>query len=268
MDELRIGVHANDRSLVALRRCGILEELLEERGAQAVWVEYDDSRRTIDLLCAGELHVAGTGIAPPLRAQSEGVDIVYVAVSPEVQARGRLLVRGASGARSVADLAGARVAVQRGSGPTHVLATVLGHAGLGYRDVDVVLRSPDVAAQALREGEVDAWLDSAPTPVVAPAPPPAPEGSGAGGGLRALSGGSAVVADRTVWFARRDVAVEHPELVESVVVALRRPPCAAQPVSRAFLAEQQRVADLFAGQGVIALPVNVGAAVAPLFVTA
>jgi hypothetical protein len=86
--------------------------------------------------------------------------------------------------------------------------------------------------------------------------------------VRALGGGAASVSDRTVWFARRDVATERPDLVESVVVALRRPPCAAQPVSRAFVAEQQRIADLFAGQGVIQLPVNVAAAVASLFITA
>lgn len=267
MVDLRIGVHANDRSLVALRRCGVVEELLEERGARAVWVEYDDSRRTIDLLSAGDLHVAGTGVAPPLRAQSEGVDIVYVAVSAAVAARGALVVRADAPLHAVADLGGRRVALARGSGSTHLLATILDRAGVAYRDLDLeLLPAPDAHA-ALLAGRVDAWLRPTPAsaPLSAAAAPPLDPPHARAGALRGLRGGEASVDDRTVWFARRDVAVERPDLIDSVVVALRRPPCAAQPVSRAFVAEQQRIADLFAGQGVIQLPVNVAGAVAPLF---
>jgi sulfonate transport system substrate-binding protein len=253
MIELRIGVQPNDRSLHALRRCGVLEELLEGRGARAVWVEYGDGRRTIDLLCAGDLHVAGTGIAPPLRAQSEGVDIVYVAVSSPLEVTGALVVRAGSARDAVAGLRGGRVAVARGSGPIHVLATILERAGVAYRDLDVELLPPELGRRALLDGHVDAWLDPVPAAPREPA-------------LRELAGASAAVVDRTVWFARRDMATEHPELIESVVVALRRPPCAAQPVGRAFVAEQQQVADLFAGQGVIQLPVNVAGAIASLFV--
>jgi sulfonate transport system substrate-binding protein len=253
MTELRIGVHANDRSLAALRRCGVLEELLEERGARAVWVEYDDSRRTIDLLCAGDLHVAGTGIAPPLRAQSEGVDIVYVAISAARRAGGTIVVRDESALTDVADLGGRRLAMSRGSGPTLLLATILDRAGVIGRDVDVELLPAQAGRRALLDGQVDAWLDHEPFPVAVRE------------GLRGLPAAAAEVDDRTVWFARRDIATERPDLVESVVVALRRPPCAAQPVDRAFVAEQQRIADLLAGQGVIALPVNVAGAVASLF---
>ncbi len=252
MTELRIGVHANDRSLAALRRCGILEELLAERGARAVWVEYDDSRRTIDLLAAGDLHVAGTGVAPPLRALSEGVAVAYVAVSGPQPVAGAVVVRPGSVVGELGDLRGRRVALARGSGPTLLLAAVLDRAGAAYRDLDVELLPAPLARRALLDGHVDAWLDHE---------PPAQRERA----LRELPGGRAAVADRTVWFARRDVAAEHPDLVETLVVTLRRPPCAAQPVTRAVVAEQQQVADLLAGQGVLQLPVNVGAAVAPVF---
>jgi sulfonate transport system substrate-binding protein len=249
MIEVRIGIHPSDRSLAALRRTGALEALLDERGARPVWVEYDDSQRTIDLLAAGDLHVAGTGITPPLRAQSEGVEIVYVGAS-EARLVGAVLVVGAdSPIDDVADLRGRRVALARGSGPTYALAAALDATPVAYRDLDVVLAERVEARELLRAGAVDAWVEDGPV------------GAGCAPELRELARTATAVPDRTVWFARRDVAVERPELLELVVVALRRPPGRARPIDAGFVREQQRAADLFARQGVIALPVNVTAAV-------
>jgi sulfonate transport system substrate-binding protein len=248
MIELRIGVHPSDRSLAALRRTGALEALLEERGARPAWVGYDDSRRTIDLLAAGDLHVAGTGITPPLRAQSEGVEIVYVGASAPRLVGAVLVVGADSPIAEVADLRGRRVALARGSGPTYALAAALDATPVAYRDLDVVLAERVEARELLRAGAVDAWVEDGPV------------GAACASDLRELARTATAVPDRSVWFARRDVAAEHPQLLDLLIVALRRPPGRAQPIDAEFLLEQQGAADLFARQGVIELPVNVTAA--------
>lgn len=249
MTELRIGIHPGDRSLAALRRAGTLEALLDERDARPVWVAYDDGRRTIDLLAAGEVHVAGTGITPPLRAQSEGVEIVYVAASEPRLVGAVVVVTAGSPIAELTDLRGRRVALARGSGPTHALAAALDGTRVAYRELDIVLAERDEACRALRAGQVDAWVDHGPV------------GARCDPALRELARTATAVPDRTVWFARRDVAAERPDLIDALVAALRRSPGRARSVTREFLAEQQQAADLFARQGVIQLPVNVTAAV-------
>jgi sulfonate transport system substrate-binding protein len=249
MFELRIGLHPDDRSLAALRRAGVIEALLAEHGARPVWVDHDDSRRTIDLLAAGDLHVAATGITPPLRAQSEGVDIVYVAVSAPRLVGAVVVVVVDAPIGELADLRGRRVALARGSGPTHALAAALDGTRVAYRELDVLLADAPTARRALLAGEVDAWVDDGPA-----------DGE-RDPRLRELARTATAVAHRTVWFARRDLAVERPELVEALCGGLRRPPLEAQRVTAEVVREQQQAADLFARQGVIQLPVNVTAAV-------
>ena len=241
MLELRIGAHHRDRSLDGLRRLGVLDELLEPLGAVPVWVGCDDSRRTIDLLCAGDLHIAGTGLVPPLRGQSEGVDLVYVAASERRSAAGAIVAASGSPVRDVHDLRGRRIGLARGSVPTHVLAAALDGTAMTFRDLDVVLDAHTEASGL----PVDAWVLAGERDAA----------------LRELPGTRVEITARTVWFARRDVATSHADVLDQVVVALRRPPYRAQPIDREFVAEQQIAADLLARQGAIGLPVSVGAAV-------
>jgi sulfonate transport system substrate-binding protein len=242
MTELRIGVPDHDRAVQAVRDTGELTRLLEAQGALAVWVSYGDGHRTIDLLASGELHVAATGPVPPLRARSEGVDVVYLAACAPTPVRARMLVRAGSSVDGLDALRGRRVALQRGSGPTLALAELLErHGGVAYRDLDLELLPPELARRALIDGHVDAWFDHRGT---------------AGAALRELPGTAIETTDQTVWFARRDAPAP---LVEALLAAIAPAPCAAQPVTRSFLAEQQRLGDLLAGQGAIGLPVNLGA---------
>src|SRR3569833_2960500 len=110
MTELRIGVPDHDRAVQALRDAGELTRLLDERGARPAWVSYGDSHRTIDLLASGDLHIAATGPVPPLRARSEGVDVVYLAACAPTPVNARLLVRAGSSVDRHDALRGQRVA--------------------------------------------------------------------------------------------------------------------------------------------------------------
>lgn len=247
MTELRIGVPDHDRALLALRDTDELHQRLGEQGAVPAWVSYGDGYRTIDLLSAGELHVAATGPVPPLRARSEGLDVVYIAACPPTPVRAQMVVRAGSSIDRLGALHGRRVALERGSAPTLALAELLNRAGgVTYRDLELVLLPGQLGRRALLDGHVDAWLHHDGQPSTSAA-------------LRVLPETAIDTHDQTVWFARRDVTVERPELISALVGSLAADPCAARPVTRAFLAEQQRIGDLLAGQGAIGLPVNLGA---------
>lgn len=243
MSELRIGIPDHDRALQALRDADELTRRLAERGALPIWVSYGDSHRTIDLLAAGDLHVAATGPVPPLRARSEGVDVVYVAACAPVPVRARMLVRAGSTITSLAALRGRRVALERGSAPTLALAELLDRAtgAVAYRDLDLELLPAELARRALIDGHVDAWFDH--TGQFGPA-------------LQELADAAIDTTDQTVWFARRDAPAP---LMEALLDAIVLDPYAAEPITRTFLTEQQRRADLLAGQGAIGLPVDLGA---------
>lgn len=246
MSELRIGIPDQDRALAALREADELRARLAAVGAELVWVPYGDGLRTIDLLPAGDVHVAATGLVPPLRAQSEGVEVAYLAVREPQVLHARVAVRAGSTVDSLEALRGRRVALERGSAAVLALSVLLERAGVvTYRDVEPVLLPAPLARRALLDGHVEAWLDH-----LGDAPLGSP--------IRALPGAAVDVADRTVWIARRDIAATAPALVDALVTTV----CGADPqtarVTRGFLAEQQRLGDLLAGQGAIGLPVNLG----------
>jgi sulfonate transport system substrate-binding protein len=283
---LKVGVHPSNTSLFVLRRRGILEALVADLEAHVLWVEYDDGRYTVDLLASGEIDIGGTGSTPPVRAQSEGVDIVYVAVSEPRPAHGVLVVREDSPIREVADLRGKRVALAEGSYQTALLATALDQAGLAYDDVEKVSGGHGEGKRAFLAGEVDAWVGGDPELADAQRV----------GGVRELVDTAAVISNRSVWFARRDFATRTPKLLDAVVTALRRAdgwiaehpreaaelfardvagspdvdawetalrrrPWGPHAVSDEFVAEQQRAADLFARQGIIPRAISVADAV-------
>lgn len=79
-----------------------------------------------------------------------------------------LVVRSGAGIKTVADLKGKRVSLDRkGSGTRVDALLVLGAFGLSADDVEDVAMAPGAAVDALREGEIDAWFFVAGTPATA-----------------------------------------------------------------------------------------------------
>ncbi|QVQ52763.1 ABC transporter substrate-binding protein [Spiractinospora alimapuensis] len=286
-----IGVHPNNHTLFVLRRLSLLEEELGSVSATVEWVDYDDGRCTIDLFAEEEIDFGGTGSVPPIEAQSDGLPIVYVATSPPRPTQGALLVHADGPLHSVADVAGARVALMEGSYHTELLAYALDTAGLTYDAVTPVDGLAHENRADFLAGRADAWI--AGDPYLA-------ELQRGSVPVRALTGTADHIANRSYWWARRSFAETSRDVLNAIVVALgraeewiqRHPRDAAalftdalpespsleawertlrrrawgnHPVAGEPAREQQRSADLFARLGIIDGPVTVsGALVDPV----
>lgn len=283
-----IGVHASNPSLYHLyhlTRHGFAQQELEPLGESVAFHPYSNGVRTGELLSRGVIDFGGTGSTPPVTAQAEGHDLVYTAVSAPRPEHGALLVPEDSPLRTAADLKGARVHLAIGSWQTHLIAKALDDAGLSYADDITAERSTEDSEQLLRTGAVAAWVAQGPQLAAARRT----------GGLRTLIRTGDVITDRSVFFTRRDLAEQRPEIIEALTRALRRAddwaaahprdaariasadlggrvddwesaltalPWRIEEVGDAFLAEQQEAADIFHRTGFIERPVTVADAVA------
>lgn len=280
---LTIGVHSSNPSLYHLyhlSRLGLAQEELAPLGESVVFHPYTNGVRTGELLSRGVIDFGGTGSTPPVTAQAAGHDIVYTAVSAPRPDHGALLVPEDSPVRTVADLKGATVHLAVGSWQTHLVAKALDDAGLSYADDITAVRSDPGSEELLRTGAIAAWVAQGAELAAARRT----------GGLRTLVRTGDVISDRSVFFTRRDLAESRPEVVEALTRALQRAddwaaahprqaaeiaaadlggsaddwetalaslPWTIEPVSDAFIAEQQEAADIFHRTGFIDRPVTV-----------
>ncbi|MGX1952905.1 ABC transporter substrate-binding protein [Streptomyces sp. CB02115] len=285
---ITIGVHASNPSLYHLyhlTRHGFAQQELEPLGESVAFHPYSNGVRTGELLSRGVIDFGGTGSTPPVTAQAAGHDLVYTAVSAPRPEHGALLVPEDSPLRTAADLKGRTVHLAIGSWQTHLIAKALDDAGLSYADDITAERSTEHSEQLLRTGAVAAWVAQGPQLAAARRT----------GGLRTLIRTGDVITDRSVFFTRRALAEERPEIIDALTRALRRAddwaaahprdaarvasadlggtvedwesalsalPWRIEEVGDAFLAEQQEAADIFHRTGFIERPVTVAHAVA------
>ncbi|MEV7110594.1 ABC transporter substrate-binding protein [Streptomyces anulatus] len=285
---ITIGVHASNPSLYHLyhlTRHGFAQQELEPLGESVAFHPYSNGVRTGELLSRGVIDFGGTGSTPPVTAQAAGHDLVYTAVSAPRPEHGALLVPEDSPLQTAADLKGRTVHLAIGSWQTHLIAKALDDAGLSYADDITAERSTGNSEQLLRTGAVAAWVAQGPQLAAARRT----------GGLRTLIRTGDVITDRSVFFTRRALAEQRPEIIDALTRALRRAddwaaahprdaariasadlggtvedwesalsalPWRIEEVGDAFLAEQQEAADIFHRTGFIERPVTVAHAVA------
>ncbi|WP_327243132.1 ABC transporter substrate-binding protein [Streptomyces sp. NBC_01320] len=285
---ITIGVHSSNPSLYHLyhlSRLGLAQEELAPLGETVVFHPYTNGVRTGELLTQGVIDFGGTGSTPPVTAQATGHDIVYTAVSAPRPEHGALLVPEDSPVHTVADLKGATVHLAIGSWQTHLIAKALDDAGLSYATDITAVRSNDDSEHLLRTGAIAGWVAQGAQLAAARRT----------GGLRTLVRTGDIITDRSVFFARRDLAESRPEIIEALTRALQRAddwaaahprqaaeiaaadlggsaddwetalralPWRIEPVTDAFIAEQQEAADIFHRTGFIERPVTVARALA------
>ena len=153
---LRIG-YQKFGALLPLKQRGLLEAALAPSGVTVQWIEFPSGPPIMEALRASDIDIGMTGEAPPVFAQANGDSFVYVGCEPPAPHAEALLVRQDSAIQSTSDLRKKKVAVNRGSNAHYFLAVALERAGVAYGDVTVVFLAPADARVAFEQGNVDAW---------------------------------------------------------------------------------------------------------------
>jgi sulfonate transport system substrate-binding protein len=266
-------------------RSETLEARLASLGARAEWIEFQAGPPLLEAMAAGAVDIGYVGETPPIFAQAGGVAFVYVASEPPAPKAEAILVHADSPLKTVGDLRGKRVVLNRGANVHYLLVQALKRAGLTPKDIEIVFLAPADGRLAFESRQVDAWAIW--DPFLADA-----EGAGA----RVLQNGEGLVDNRLYYVARRELAEQQPDLVravmaeyrtlsdwqahhadevakilegsskikyDSLLVAERRHAFGIEVITPEILAGQQTIADTFTGLGILPRAIRVADAVLP-----
>ncbi|WP_322092155.1 sulfonate ABC transporter substrate-binding protein [Paraburkholderia bannensis] len=153
---LRVG-YQKYGNFVVLKAQKTLEKRLAASGVAVQWLEFPGGPQLLEGLNAGAVDVGTVGETPPIFAQAGGVDFVYIGSEPPAPRAEAIVVQHDSPIRSVADLRGKRVALNRGSNVHYLLVEALRKANLRYDDIQPVYLAPADARAAFTSHSVDAW---------------------------------------------------------------------------------------------------------------
>jgi sulfonate transport system substrate-binding protein len=187
-----------------------LDDQLAKRGAKIDWNLFPAGPQILEAMNAGAVDVGHTGEAPPIFAQAADNPFVYVGNQLPDPSGEAILVAENSPIKSVADLKGKKVALNKGSNVQYLLVRVLEDAGLKYSDIRPVYLPPADARAAFDSGNVDAWVIWDPFLTVARVATKA----------RTLIDGTGLVANREFFLANRKFVEVHPEIIADLTKAV------------------------------------------------
>ncbi len=209
-ETLRIG-YQKYGTLVLLKANGSLEKRLAAKGIDVKWTEFPGGPQLLEGLNVGSVDFGTTGETPPVFAQAAGADLLYVAFEPPAPTSEAILVPKDSTIKSVAELKGKKVALNKGSNVHYLLVRALEEAGLKYSDIQPVYLPPADARAAFERGSVDAWVIWDPFQAAAEQQLQA----------RTLIDGKGLVSNHQFYLATRPYAEQHPEVIEALVEEIR-----------------------------------------------
>jgi sulfonate transport system substrate-binding protein len=278
-ESLRIG-YQKYGTLTLLKGQGTLEKRLAPRGIDVKWIEFPAGPQLLEALNVGSIDFGTVGEAPPIFAQAAGAKLVYVGNEPPAPEGEAIIVPKGSALKSVADLKGKKVALNKGSNVHYLLVKALEKAGLQYADIQPVFLPPADARAAFERGSVDAWVIW--DPFLAAAEKQI--------GARVLADGRGIVSNHQFYLAERGYADKRQDVVLAILdelaktdewarthpkeaaallapllgldlpiveLAAARFAYGVKPVTAQVIAEQQRIADVFADLKLIPKRLNV-----------
>ncbi|GER16141.1 sulfonate ABC transporter substrate-binding protein [Variovorax boronicumulans] len=283
--ELRIGYQKSASLFVLQKAQGTLEKKLSPLGFGVKWVEFPAGPQLLEGLNVGAVDVGYVGEAPPIFAQAAGAKFVYFGYDPAAPRAEAILVTKDSPIRSVADLKGKKVALNKGSNVHYLLVKQLEKNGLKLSDIQPVYLAPADGRAAFESKNVDAWV------IWDPFQAAAEKATGA----RVLADGAPdVVNNYQYYLGERGFVKKHPQVIDAlfadsveqgiwlkknlrqaaeliaplqglpvdvVELALRRYEFNVKPITAAVAADQQQIADTFFALKLIPKPIKVSDAV-------
>ena len=209
-ETLRIG-YQKYGTLVLLKAKGTLEKRLAEQGVEVKWTEFPGGPQLLEGLNVGSVDFGVTGETPPVFAQAAGADLLYVAHEPPAPSGEAILVPKDSPIKSVTELKGKKVVLNKGSNVHYLLVRALEDAGLKYSDITPVYLPPADARAAFERGSVDAWVIWDPFQSAAEKQLQA----------RSLRDGTGLVDNHQFYLATRTYAEQHPQVIGTLVEEIR-----------------------------------------------
>ncbi len=279
--ELRIGFQKGASLFVLQKAQGSLEKRFAPLNVGIKWVEFPAGPQLLEGLNVGSVDVGFVGEAPPIFAQAAGANFVYIGHDPAAPEAEAIVVPKDSPVKTVADLKGKKIALNKGSNVHYLLVRALERAGLKYSDVQPVFLPPADARAAFENGSVDAW--SIWDPFLAAVEKQS-------GARIVVDGRNGVANNHQFYLAERRYAQARPDVLKAlfddsveqgrwlkanlkqaaaiiaplqglepavVELALQRYQFNVAPLSAAVAAEQQKVADTFHELKLIPKPVHV-----------
>lgn len=276
---LRIGFQKYGK-LVLLKSKGSLEPKLKPLGYSVVWTEFPSGPPLLEAINVGAIDFGNTGEAPPIFAQAAGAPIRYVAYEPPAPKGEAILVPKNSPLKSVAELKGKTVALNKGSNVHYLLVKALEKAGVKYSEITPAFLAPADARAAFERGSVDAWAIWDPYQASAEVALEA----------RVLADGTDTVANTQYYLSSQKFLEADPKVLDALLdslrevdawaksdihqvaeqlspsvglpvpvieIALKRQAYGIKPIDAQVLAEQQKLADTFHQLGLIPRAITV-----------
>lgn len=276
---LRIGYQKASVNLALAKQWGSLEKRFPQ--AKVQWIEFPAGPQLLEALAAGSLEFGLTGDSPPVFAQAAGRELLYVGVEPPKPDSSAIVVLPESPLKTLADLKGRKIALQKGSSAHYLLVRAVEKAGLQWNDIQPVYLAPADARAAFERKSVDAWVIWDPFYAAAElsARP------------RVLATGRELSSNNSFYLASRAFATQHGAALSVLFEELsradrfvqenrseaiklianfagldagvvnrfigRRPKSPVGPITPEAVIEQQRVADSFFKLGLIPKPIRV-----------
>ncbi|MFS8610330.1 MAG: sulfonate ABC transporter substrate-binding protein, partial [Planifilum fulgidum] len=153
---LRIG-YQKFGTLSILKARGTLDKRLEPRGIRVEWIHFPAGPQLLEAMNVGSIDIGHTGNTPPIFAQAAKTPLLYIASGIPKPENEAIVVPADSPIRSVRDLRGKKVALNKGSNVHYLLLQALKKEGLKYEDIRPVYLPPADARAAFAKGSIDAW---------------------------------------------------------------------------------------------------------------
>ncbi|KAF0814035.1 putative aliphatic sulfonates-binding protein [Andreprevotia sp. IGB-42] len=278
-ETLRIG-YQKYGTLTILKARGTLEPRLKALGWDIKWTEFPAGPQLLEGLNVGAIDFGTTGEAPPVFAQAAGANLVYVGNEPPTPTAEAIVVPKGSPIKTVADLKGKKVALNKGSNVHYLLVKALEKAGVAYTDIQTVYLTPADARAAFERGSVDAWVIW--DPFLAAAEKQL--------GAQIITDGKGLVSNTQFFLAARPYAEKNPKVIaavldeldktdlwasknqadvvkelapilglapEIVALAVSRYSYNVEPITAKTAEAQQKIADTFHKLGLIPKPIQI-----------
>jgi sulfonate transport system substrate-binding protein len=276
--QLRIGNQKGPLSVLKGR--GTLEKRLAPLGVTVKWTEFTAGPVQLEALNVGSIDFGDVGEAPPIFAQAAGAPLAYVAATvPRPKAEAVLVPKG-SAIKTVADLKGKKIALNKGSNVHYFIVKLFEKHGLPYADLNLVYLPPADARAAFEKGSVDAWVIWDPFLAAAEKSLDA----------RILADATGVVGNRAYYFSSLDYVAKNADVLAIAVeeinkidvwgaankgdyaaelatlwglpkpvadLSVGRVDYGTAAITKAILAEQQQIADTFFALKLIPKKINV-----------